>query len=288
MGQLAGVYLHIPFCASRCHYCNFATGGYEELLAERYVRALEREIRAKSPDSKMRQVDTLYFGGGTPTTLSISQLQRILKALDETFDLLPNSEVTIEANPGSVTRDYLTKLRESGFNRLSFGVQSFDDAELGMIGRTHSAAEARQSVDDARCAGFNNLSIDLIAGLPEQRRETWERNLDEAFEIAPEHLSVYLLELYKDAPLEHRIKRGELAAIDDDLTAEMYSSLVDRARSNGYEHYEIRTGRARVHGPGTTSSIGPALRTQPSAYQPPATTDKCDGQTRGTSTTILR
>lgn len=242
MGPLAGVYLHIPFCASRCHYCNFATGGYEESLAERYVAALEAEVDRSASDSSrdhIRRVDTIYFGGGTPTTLSIPELQRILGALRRSFEIEANSEVTIEANPGSVTTGYLAQLLESGFNRLSFGVQSFDDAELAMIGRTHNAMEAKRSVDDARIAGFNNISIDLIAGLPEQRRATWEKNLDEAFAIAPEHFSVYLLELYNDAPLQHRIKRGELAAIDDDLTAEMYFSLDERARANGYEHYEI-------------------------------------------------
>ena len=242
MGPLAGVYLHIPFCASRCHYCNFATGGYEKSLAERYVTVLEADVSRSASDSSrdhMRRVDTIYFGGGTPTTLSIPELQRILRALKESFHIEPYSEITIEANPGSVTTDYLAQLREIGFNRLSFGVQSFDDAELAMIGRTHTAMEAKRSVDDARIAGFNNISIDLIAGLPEQRRATWEQNLDEAFAIAPEHFSVYLLELYKDAPLQHRIKRGELAAIDDDLTAEMYFSLDERACASGYEHYEI-------------------------------------------------
>lgn len=242
MGPLSGVYLHIPFCASRCHYCNFATGGYEESLAERYVTALEAEVDRSASDSSrdhMRSVDTIYFGGGTPTTLSIAELERILTVLKRTFDIEPQSEVTIEANPGSVTTEYLAELRGIGFNRLSFGVQSFDDAELTMIGRTHNATEAKCSVEDARKAGFTNISIDLIAGLPEQRRATWEKNLDEAFAIEPEHLSVYLLELYKDAPLQHRIKRGELAAIDDDLTAEMYFSLDEKARANGYEHYEI-------------------------------------------------
>ena len=242
MGPLAGVYLHIPFCASRCHYCNFATGGYEKSLAERYVAALETEVRRSALDAArdhMRSVDTIYFGGGTPTTLSIPELRRILTALRDSFVIEQDSEVTIEANPGSVTTEYLDQLRKAGFNRLSFGVQSFDDSELAMIGRTHNAQEARRSVADARLAGFDNVSIDLIAGLPEQRRATWERNIDEALAIAPQHFSVYLLELYKDAPLEHRIKRGELAAIDDDLTAEMYFSLDERARECGYEHYEI-------------------------------------------------
>ncbi len=199
----------------------------------------------------MREVDTIYFGGGTPTTLSVAQLDRILRSVKSTLEVQPESEVTIEANPGSVTEDYLKQLRDVGFNRLSFGVQSFDDAELAMIGRTHNSDEAREAVALARAAGFDNVSIDLIAGLPEQRMETWKRNLDEAFALSPDHLSVYLLELYKDAPLEHRIKRGELARIDDDLTAEMYFALLDRALECGFEHYEIsnwaRDGKLSRH-----------------------------------------
>ncbi|MGH9842448.1 MAG: coproporphyrinogen-III oxidase family protein, partial [Blastocatellia bacterium] len=155
------------------------------------------------------------------------------------FDLAPDAEITAEANPGSVSLEYLKALRATGVNRLSFGVQSFDDGELRMIGRTHSAEEAREAVRSARAAGFGNVSLDLIAGLPEQKTETWRRNLDEAFVLRPDHLSVYLLELYKDAPLLHRIERGELRAIDDELTVAMYFALKDEAERRGFEHYEI-------------------------------------------------
>jgi oxygen-independent coproporphyrinogen III oxidase len=245
MREAAGVYIHIPFCATRCYYCNFATGGYEAGLAERYVAALEAEIRgaaqAARPEvrEKMRAADTIYFGGGTPTTLSPAQLDRVVTLCRETFSVAADAETTAEANPGSVSLDYLRGLRAAGFNRLSFGVQSFDDGELQMIGRTHTSGEAREAVRLARRAGFENVSLDLIAGLPEQRMETWEKNLAEAFALEPDHLSVYLLELYKDAPLLHRIKRGELRAVDDDLTVEMYFRLVDEAAARGFEHYEI-------------------------------------------------
>jgi oxygen-independent coproporphyrinogen-3 oxidase len=274
MRESAGIYIHIPFCASRCHYCNFATGGYETELARRYVAALLTEIgRAgetllapASPrplvsggasslvvsevtppssvsegtaPSLMREVDTIYFGGGTPTTLTVAQIASVIDLCRRTFDLAPRAEITAEANPGSVSIDYLAGLRAAGVNRLSFGVQSFDDGELQMIGRTHTAEEARAAVRMARAAGFTNVSLDLIAGLPEQRMETWRRNLAEAFALAPEHLSVYLLELYKDAPLLHRIERGELRAIDEELTVAMYFALMDEAVARGYEHYEI-------------------------------------------------
>lgn len=258
MTELAGVYIHIPFCASRCHYCNFATGGYEAELARRYVAALSSEIgragevmRDSPRLAGMWPVDTLYFGGGTPTTLSIEQLASLIDLCRQTFDIAPQAEVTAEANPGSVSLGYLAELRAAGVNRLSFGVQSFDDGELQMIGRTHTAAEAREAVRLARAAGFANVSLDLIAGLPEQQMQTWWRNLVEAFALAPDHLSVYLLELYPDAPLAHRIKRGELRAIDEELTVEMYFALMDEAAARGYEHYELsnwaRPGCASRH-----------------------------------------
>jgi putative oxygen-independent coproporphyrinogen III oxidase len=240
MSDPAGIYIHIPFCATRCHYCNFATGGYESELARRYVAALGQEIEGSSAiPAAMRVVDTIYLGGGTPTTLSVDQLAELMESCQDKFQIDPGAEITIEANPGSVTCDYLEKLRSLGFNRISFGVQSFADGELQLIGRTHSAQEARAAVQTARSAGFANVSIDLIAGLPEQRMETWLRNLNEAFSLAPDHLSVYLLELYRDAPLYHRIERGELRAIDEELTVEMYFALMDEAERYGYEQYEI-------------------------------------------------
>lgn len=241
MKHLAGIYIHIPFCATRCHYCNFATGGYESELARRYTAAARAEIERAEVSKKpeMRRADTIYFGGGTPTTLTIEQISDLIETCRQTFDIAPDSEITAEANPGSVSENYLEELRDAGVNRLSFGVQSFDDGELQMIGRTHSSEDAREAVRMARAAGFANVSIDLIAGLPEQKLETWRRNLEEAFALEPDHLSVYLLELYKDAPLLHRINRGELRAIDDELTVEMYFALVDEAERQGFEHYEI-------------------------------------------------
>src|SRR5215470_11136322 len=184
--MLAGIYIHIPFCATRCHYCNFATGGYESELARRYTAAVREEIGRADVSSgsmtlMMRRVDTIYFGGGTPTTLTVGQISSLIEECRREFDVAPDSEITAEANPGSISQNYLEELRSSGVNRLSFGVQSFDDGELRMIGRTHSAEEAREAVRTARDAGFANVSIDLIAGLPEQKMETWRRSLEEAF-----------------------------------------------------------------------------------------------------------
>ncbi|HEU0179307.1 MAG TPA: radical SAM family heme chaperone HemW [Blastocatellia bacterium] len=241
MSTLAGIYIHIPFCATRCHYCNFATGGYESELAQRYTAAVREEIERVdvSANPTVRRVDTIYFGGGTPTTLTVGQISSLIETCRRRFDVAPDSEITAEANPGSISQNYLEELRSAGVNRLSFGAQSFDDGELRMIGRAHSSEEAREAVRTARAAGFANVSIDLIAGLPEQKMEIWRRNLEEAFALDPDHLSVYLLELYKDAPLLHRINRGELRAIDDELTVAMYFALMDEAERLGFEHYEI-------------------------------------------------
>jgi oxygen-independent coproporphyrinogen III oxidase len=184
-------------------------------------------------------IDTIYFGGGTPTTLQPAQLGRLIELCSDKFNLSNDSEITAEANPGSVTHETLSNLRAIGINRLSFGVQSFDDSELQMLGRTHSARDAREAITAAYDAGFSNVSLDLIAGLPEQLPQTWSRNVSEALALQPEHISVYLLELYRDAPLQHRIEHGELKAIDDELTVSMYFELLDRAVSNGYEQYEI-------------------------------------------------
>ena len=158
----AGLYVHIPFCSSRCSYCDFATGLYQSELAERYVAALIEEIR-RSPHSGVN-VDTVYFGGGTPSLLAPAQLDRILATLSEQFEIDAASEVTLEINPGSVTREKLEAFRNLGINRASFGAQTFDDRELAKLGRSHSAADALKTFADLRDAGFTNLSFDLIAG----------------------------------------------------------------------------------------------------------------------------
>lgn len=233
----AGLYIHIPFCRSRCSYCDFATGLYESGLAERYVRALLQEIR--SADVAGACVDTIYFGGGTPSLLAAAQLDQILLALNETFDVDPASEITLEINPGSITVEKLRAFRSLGVNRASFGAQTFDDRELAKLGRSHTAADTRRTFHDLRAAGFDNVSFDLIAGLPGQTLTGWQRNVDEALELQPEHLSFYLLEVHSGTPLAQHIERGLQPVPDEDLAAVMYESMLERAAAAGYEHYEI-------------------------------------------------
>ena len=233
----AGLYVHIPFCSSRCSYCDFATGLYQSELAERYVAGLSQEIRS-SPHAH-KHVDTIYFGGGTPSLLSPSQLDQIVKTLHDRFDVDPNAEITLEINPGSVTPEKLSAFRTVGVNRASFGVQTFDDRELAKLGRSHSAADARKTFADLRAAGFENVSFDLIAGLPGQTLEGWRTNVKEALALGPEHLSFYLLEVHSGTPLAEHIRRGMQPKPDEDLAGVMYELMLEEASAAGYEHYEI-------------------------------------------------
>jgi oxygen-independent coproporphyrinogen-3 oxidase len=233
----AGLYIHIPFCSSRCSYCDFATGLYQSELADRYVRAVVEEIRSSQKIES--HVDTIYFGGGTPSLLAPSQLDRILFSLHEHFEMDESPEITIEINPGSVNSEKLHEFRSLGVNRASFGAQTFDDAELAKLGRSHTAADALKTFEELRAAGFVNVSFDLIAGLPGQTLAGWQRNIKIALELQPEHLSFYLLEVHSGTPLAEHIRRGIQPVPDDDLAGVMYEWMLERASEAGYEHYEI-------------------------------------------------
>jgi oxygen-independent coproporphyrinogen-3 oxidase len=233
----AGLYVHIPFCSSRCSYCDFATGLYQSDLAERYVRGLIHEIETSRHDSE--NVDTIYFGGGTPSLLAPSQLDRILGSLYDTFHIAADTEITLEINPGSATPEKLRAFRNLGVNRASFGAQTFDDAELAKLGRSHNTADALRTFADLRDANLANVSFDLIAGLPGQTLDGWQRNIRQALALAPEHLSFYLLEVHSGTPLAEHIRRGIQPQPDDDLAGVMYEWMLEQATAAGYQHYEI-------------------------------------------------
>jgi len=247
----AGVYIHIPFCRSRCSYCDFATGLYQSELAERYVQAISKEIVAAAGMAGVRQADTVYFGGGTPSMLSPDQVERILSAVQRSFVIDPTAEVTMEMNPGSVTLETLREFRGLGINRASFGAQTFDDRELARLGRSHTSADTLRTFDSLRASGFANVSCDLIAGLPGQTMSGWQHNVDQTMSLRPEHLSFYLLEVHQGTPLAEHIKRGLQPVPDEDLAGEMYEWMLARAEASGYEHYEIsnlcRPGFASRH-----------------------------------------
>jgi oxygen-independent coproporphyrinogen-3 oxidase len=237
--QPAGIYIHIPFCKSRCSYCDFATGIYQSELAEQYVAALLVDLKTTRQRQPPRVVDTIYFGGGTPSMLSPNQIGRILKTVHACFEISSAAEITMEINPGSVTDPILREFKNAGVNRASFGAQTFDDGELARLGRAHNSTDTVKTFDALRRASFDNISFDLIAGLPGQSMSTWERNVERALALGPEHLSFYLLEVHPGTPLVQQIERGIQPKPDDDLAGEMYAVMLERAAEAGYEHYEI-------------------------------------------------
>jgi oxygen-independent coproporphyrinogen-3 oxidase len=239
------IYVHFPFCVRKCTYCDFNSRPPEVGEPDRYLRALLAELSATPPASAA----TVYFGGGTPTLYPAEDLARVLEALTAHFPLTPDAEVTVEANPGTVTADSLGALRDAGFNRLSLGVQSLDDAELALLGRIHTAADARRAVRDARAAGFENLSVDLIRGLPGQSLSAWKRNLREAVALGPDHISAYGLSLEHGTPLAAQVAAGELPEPLPD--PEWVGVTVEVLEAAGYARYEVsnyaRAGRACRH-----------------------------------------
>jgi oxygen-independent coproporphyrinogen-3 oxidase len=234
----AGVYLHIPFCAAICNYCNFNRGLHDDGLRRRYVDALVTEIRQwqKAPPTP---VDTIFFGGGTPSLLEPAEVARLIEACRATFNFHAGAEITLEANPESAGQSSLEGFRAAGVNRLSFGVQSFNDAELQRLGRLHSSQTARDAVTRARSAGFDNLSLDLMMWLPGQSPVDWLASIDALAALEPDHASLYLLEIYPNAPLRDEMARAGWSQAPDEDAAEMYVAGLQRLDEVGFEQYEI-------------------------------------------------
>ncbi|HUQ88898.1 MAG TPA: radical SAM family heme chaperone HemW [Vicinamibacterales bacterium] len=233
----AGIYIHIPFCAAICNYCNFNRGLHDDSLRRRYVEALIADIRGFASPSIT--ADTIFFGGGTPSLLDPAELAAIIRACREAFELAPDAEVTIEANPESSTAERLDGFRAAGANRLSFGVQSFRDEELRRLGRLHSSQTAREAVRTARAAGFENLSLDLMMWLPGQSTAEWLTSVDALIDQQPDHASLYLLEIYPNAPLRDEMARSGWSVAPDEDAAAMYSEGLARLDRAGFEQYEI-------------------------------------------------
>jgi oxygen-independent coproporphyrinogen-3 oxidase len=243
-----GLYVHVPFCAAICNYCNFNRGLLEEALRRRYVDALAREIGRAADGSP---ADTIYFGGGTPSLLSGEDVGQIVAACRASFEVASEAEVTLEANPETVDAPRLGRLREAGVTRLSIGVQSFRDEELRRLGRVHDVARVYAAVEAARTAGFDNLSLDLMMWLPQQTLPQWRESVDQAIGLGPEHLSLYMLELYPNAPLREDMARAGWSQAPDDDAADMYLDAMARLERAGYRQYEIsnvaRAGRESRH-----------------------------------------
>lgn len=236
---MAGLYLHIPFCAQRCVYCDF----YFVTTSRDYgafTRAMEVEIEAYGREYGGREaIETVYFGGGTPSRLPLEEVAVLMQALERHFDLASVEEVTFEVNPEDVTREYLDGLRALGVTRLSLGVQSFFDEDLRFMNRVHGAAEAARAVDAVRRAGFETFSVDLIFGLPDQPSEHWMANLERAAGLGIPHLSTYGLTVEERTPLAKQVARGLVRPAADETVRERFLDTMDYLRHHGYEHYEI-------------------------------------------------
>ncbi len=235
---MAGVYLHIPFCKRLCAYCDFYKSVRLGLIDE-VVTAMHRELLERRDYLHDPKIETLYFGGGTPSLLPVERLAGLKHRVEELFDCSSLGEVTLEANPDDLTPSYLAALREAGFNRLSIGIQSFDDGELRWMNRRHTARRAEEVVREAREAGFANLTIDLIFGVPGFGEEILRRSLDRALALEVEHISVYHLTIEPDTALGRREARGELHAVEESVSEREYALVHETLTAAGYEHYEI-------------------------------------------------
>jgi oxygen-independent coproporphyrinogen-3 oxidase len=234
-----GLYIHIPFCLRKCPYCDFPSEPLpERALVHRYLRALAEEARLRA-EGERGTFDTLYIGGGTPSLLDGEELSLLFHAVGESFSLEPGAEVTIEANPATVEAERAQRFLELGVNRISLGVQSFQDRSLRQLGRIHSAEDSRRCVPLLRAAGFRNIGIDLIYGLPGQTSRDWGEDLDAALDIRPEHLSLYSLTVEKGTGFATRLAEGTLPLPPEEEVLEMYRTALEKADAAGYEHYEI-------------------------------------------------
>jgi oxygen-independent coproporphyrinogen-3 oxidase len=233
-----GLYVHVPFCAARCAYCDFASGPFTAPGAERWLAGIEREAEGRAPSAAGRVFRTVFLGGGTPSILAPAQVRRLFRALRRSFDLAAHAEVTLEANPESVTPERLEAWREVGVNRLSLGAQSFHADELAMLGRIHPASRPGEACALARARGFSRLSLDLIYGFPGHKRERWRLTLERALELEPEHLSAYAFGAEAGTPLGDAVLAGRAPLPPDEELAEAYEVLLERAARAGLGSYE--------------------------------------------------
>ena len=235
---MAGIYLHIPFCKQRCCYCDFfsSTGNEKKSL---YVEVLCHEIEERKNYLEEKRLNTIYFGGGTPSLLSAEEFMQIFSTINDCFEIADDAEITLEANPDDLTETYLSQLRPLPFNRVSIGIQSFKDDDLKRLNRRHSSEQAITAVKRCRENGFENISIDLMYGLPGQTEADWRYNIDTAVALNPEHISAYSLTYEEGTKLFKQLKSGSIKATDDETGLLFYQTLIDKLEEAGYIHYEI-------------------------------------------------
>lgn len=249
--RVAGIYIHVPFCQGRCIYCDFYSTTEGEEWKSRYVDALLAELRMRRDELPLARVHSIYIGGGTPSQLPARALSGILNEVCRLFPVDSDAEVTVEANPDDVTPEWLAALSHTPVNRLSMGVQSFDDALLRLIRRRHTAQQAVCAVEQAALHGISNVSIDLIYGLPTQTMEQWQADVHQALALDVQHLSAYSLSYEEGTPLWRMLEQGRIEEADEELSLCMYEHLIDSTRAAGFTHYEIsnfcRPGRHSQH-----------------------------------------
>ena len=235
---MAGIYLHIPFCRKRCYYCDFfkSTDLSQKI---RLLGGLRKELENRAFELSSEKINTIYLGGGTPSVLLVNELKDLLDTIYRNYQVSPEAEITMEANPDDLSLNYLLALHEIGFNRLSMGVQSFSESDLKLMNRRHGAMQAIQSVKWAKTAGFANISIDLIYGLPNQTLEEWERNVRIAVELDVQHISAYNLTYHEGTVFYDRLKKGILKELPDELSLQQFEMLIRILNEAGFEHYEI-------------------------------------------------
>ena len=235
---MAGIYIHIPFCKSKCAYCNFFSLASESKIND-YVEALKKEIVLRKNYLGGEIVKTIYFGGGTPSLLSVKNIEEILELLNKNYEIISSPEITLEINPDTIDREKMSSLKQIGVNRMSVGIQSFDDEDLRYLGRRHDSRHAMQVLEDLKHTDFEKITLDLIYGMPTLTEEKWNKNLDIFFSTGITHLSAYALTVEPKTILGQRIEKGELQSVSEEDTIRHYNILVDRTKENGFEHYEI-------------------------------------------------
>jgi len=238
--QSLGLYIHIPYCIHKCGYCDFNSHPIKHDEMDHYIDALVAEMKHYAKIySNTNIIKTIFLGGGTPTTLTVYQLERILKECVKEFKVTPDAEITIEANPATIDIEQMKSIRQTGYNRISIGVQSFDKTELKLLDRAHGPEEVHSTVDCARKAGFDNLSLDLMFAIPNQSLSSWESNLDKALEKNPEHLSTYNLTIEQGTAFSKLQSNGKLIMPEDGHQLELYKKTIERLTKKGFHHYEI-------------------------------------------------
>ena len=235
---MAGIYIHIPFCKRRCIYCDFFSTTASEKKNE-YIKALCKEIAGRRNYLEGEVIDTVYFGGGTPSQLEKEDFINIFRTIYDNYSVNPKAEITIEANPDDLTDEYVEMLSTLPFNRLSMGIQTFNENTLKLLQRRHTAQQAIDAFTRCREAGFHNISIDLMYGLPGETMENWEKDLQQALEMKPEHISAYHLIYEEGTPLWKLRQQHQVEEVEEDLSVSLFTTLIHRLKEHGYQHYEI-------------------------------------------------